>query len=171
MLRLALVTEGYAVVEAADAREALAAAGNTLPDLILQDLILPDMDGLELLRRLRALPGGAELPILALSGFLSRLEEAHTDRDGFTALLVKPIEPSRLIDAIRVYLPQQSVPATPVGRGRRVLAVDDDPVQLKPTRIHFSQLGFDVSAARRPPDALLAPGDRPAAVVPPPVLL
>ncbi len=156
MLRLALVTEGYAVVEAADAREALAAAENTLPDLILQDLILPDMDGLELLRRLRALPGGAELPILALSGFLSRLEEAHTDRDGFTALLVKPIEPSRLIDAIRVYLPQQSVPATPVGRGRRLLAVDDDPVQLKLTRIHFSQLGFDVSAAGGASDALVA---------------
>src|SRR5712671_7152484 len=97
MLRVTLVTEGYAVVEAADARAALAAAERTPPDLVLQDLILPDMDGFELLRRLRALPGGSELPILALSGFLSRLEEAHTDRDGFTALLVKPIEPSRLI--------------------------------------------------------------------------
>jgi len=90
MLRLALATEGYAVVEAADARAALAAAGSILPDLILQDLILPDMDGLELLRCLRALPGGKELPILALSGFLSRLEEAQTDHEGFTALLVKP---------------------------------------------------------------------------------
>jgi len=40
------------------------------------------MDGFELLRRLRALPGGTELPILALSGFLSRLEEAQTDREG-----------------------------------------------------------------------------------------
>ena len=77
------------------------------------------MDGLELLRRLRALPGGTELPILALSGFLSRLEEAQTDQEGFTALLVKPIEPSRLIEAIRVYLPQ------PAG-ARDVRAVTDD---------------------------------------------
>jgi CheY-like chemotaxis protein len=117
MLRLALATEGYRVVETADARAALAAAERTLPDLVLQDLILPDMDGLELLRCLRALPGGTELPILALSGFLSRLEEAQTDEDGFTALLVKPIEPSRLIDAIRVYLPQQHELA--VARRRR----------------------------------------------------
>ena len=129
---------------------------STLPDLVLQDLILPDMDGLELLRRLRALPGGTELPILALSGFLSRLEEAQTDQEGFTALLVKPIEPSRLIEAIRVYLPQPPALATSLGEGRRLLVVDDDPVQLKLTRIHFSQLGFDVSAVSGASDALIA---------------
>jgi PAS domain S-box-containing protein len=156
MLRLALVTEGYVVVEAVDARAALAAAESTLPDLILQDLILPDMDGLELLRRLRALPGGTELPILALSGFLSRLEEAQTDQEGFTALLVKPIEPSRLIEAIRVYLPQPPALETSLGEGRRLLVVDDDPVQLKLTRIHFSQLGFQVAAVSGASDALIA---------------
>ena len=147
MLRLALATEGYGVVEAADARAALAAAESALPDLVLQDLILPDMDGLELLRRLRALPGGAELPILALTGFLSRLEEARTDERGFTALLVKPIEPSRLIDAIRVYLPEQPELPASLGQRRRLLVVDDDPVQLKLARIHFTQRGFDVGTA------------------------
>jgi two-component system cell cycle sensor histidine kinase/response regulator CckA len=156
MLRLALVTEGYTVREAADARAALAAAEETLPDLVLQDLILPDMDGLELLRRFRALPGGHELPILALSGFLSRLEEAKTDEEGFTALFVKPIESSRLIDAIRVYLPQPPSLALPRGGGHRLLVVDDDPVQLKLTRLHFSQLGFDVSVAGGASDALIA---------------
>src|SRR6202165_4226595 len=156
MLCLALVTEGYTVVGAGHARAALAAAEKTLPHLVLQDLILPDMDGLELLRRLRALPGGAELPILALSGFLSRLEEAQTDQSGFTGLLVKPIEPSRLIDAVRVYLPLQPAPATARSEGRRLLVVDDDPVQLKLTRLHFSHLGFEVSAAGGASDALTA---------------
>jgi two-component system cell cycle sensor histidine kinase/response regulator CckA len=155
MLRVALATEGYGVVEAANARAALAAAEKTLPDLVLQDLILPDMDGLELLRCLRALPGGAELPILALSGFLSRLEEAQTDGDGFTALLVKPIEPSRLIEAIRMYLPREPELAMRLGEGRRLLVVDDDLIQLKLTRLHFSQLGFDVSAAGGASDALI----------------
>ncbi|MGZ9112546.1 MAG: response regulator, partial [Rhodoplanes sp.] len=156
MLRLALLTEGYAVVEAADARAALAAAESILPDLILQDLILPDMDGLDLLRRLRALPGGKELPILALSGFLSRLEEAQTEQEGFTALLVKPIEPSRLVEAIRVYMPQPPALAPSIGVGRRLLVVDDDPVQLKLTRIHFSQLGFEVAAVSGASEALIA---------------
>jgi PAS domain S-box-containing protein len=156
MLRLALVTEGYAVMEAPDGRAALLAAANTPPDLVLQDLILPDMDGLELLRRLRALPGGTELPILALSGFLSRLKEAQSDKLGFTALLVKPIEPSRLIEALRVYLPGQSAGPRSHGEGRRLLVVDDDQVQLKLTRVHFSQLGFDVTAVSSASDAVVA---------------
>jgi signal transduction histidine kinase/CheY-like chemotaxis protein len=160
MLRLALVTEGYAVTEAADARAALSAAEGALPDLVLQDLVLPDMDGLELLRRLRALPGGVELPIVVLSGFLSRLEGLQTSEDGFSALLLKPIEPSRLIDAIRTFVPQPTSPAPAVGAGRRLLVIDDDPVQLKLTRIHFSQMGFDVDVASGAADALFAARSR-----------
>jgi PAS domain S-box-containing protein len=103
MSRVALEAEGYVVIAAPDARTALDAAARSLPDLVLQDLILPDMDGFELVRHLRALPGGADLPILALSGFLGRLEEARSAKAGFTALLVKPIPPSQLIESIRPY--------------------------------------------------------------------
>ena len=78
MLRVTLEMEGYSVIEAEDGRTALAAATAEMPDLVLQDLILPDMNGFELVRMLRALPGGADAPILALSGFLSRIEEART---------------------------------------------------------------------------------------------
>ena len=154
MLRVTLATEGYGVVEVGDARGALAVAEKRLPDLVLQDLILPDMDGFELLRRLRALPGGTELPILVLSGFLTRLEESRRDAGGFTALLVKPIEPSRLVDAIRVHLPQQYTAPGFVGEGRRLLIVDDDPVQLKLARLHFSHLGYVVTAAGSAAEAL-----------------
>ncbi|PYR55147.1 MAG: hypothetical protein DMF91_25020, partial [Acidobacteria bacterium] len=156
MLRVVLQTEGYAVVEAPDARAALAAAQAALPDLVLQDLILPDMDGLELVRRLRALAGGPELPILALSGFLSRLEESRTADAAFTALLVKPIEPGRLIDAIRAYLPEWRKTPKMIGKGQHLLVVDDDPVQLKFARIHFGHLGFAVTAAGGASDALRA---------------
>jgi len=166
MLRVVLQAEGYSVVEATDGREALAAVEEARPDLVLQDLILPDMDGVELLRRLRAVTG-AELPVLALSGFLSRLEQLQTSEEGFTALLVKPIEPSRLVESVRIYLPRPRPTGTARGKGRRVLVVDDDPVQLKLTRLRFSQFGFEtttalgmstaVAAARREhPDVILS---------------
>src|SRR5215212_10690778 len=130
MLRLTLESEGYTTREAPDARTALAMAAESWPDLVLQDLILPDMDGLELLRHLRAQPGGPELPIVALSGFLSRLEESPTGASGFTALLVKPIESPRLIEAIGRYLPRTQARPALAGEGRRLLIVDDDPIQL-----------------------------------------
>src|SRR5580765_8400540 len=120
ILRGALEAEGYSVESAPDARTALVAAARSLPDLVLQDLIPPDMDGFELLRHLRALPGGAELPILALSGFLDRLEEAWTVEAGFTALLVKPIPPGQLLEVIRPYLSREPELSVLVGEGRRL---------------------------------------------------
>ncbi len=68
MLRLALESEGYRVVEASDGAAALEHMRNDAPGLV-QDLILPDMNGFELARRLRSLPEGETIPILALSGF------------------------------------------------------------------------------------------------------
>jgi PAS domain S-box-containing protein len=166
MLRFVLEADGYAVAAAPDARTALADAAAILPDLVLQDLILPDMDGFELVRHLRALPGGAEMPILALSGFLGRLEEARSTEAGFTALLVKPILPSQLLESIRPYLRRQPDLRVLIGEGRRLLIVDDDVVQLKLDRIHFSQLGFAVTTA-----ATAAEGLRLAAAAMPDVAL
>jgi two-component system KDP operon response regulator KdpE len=55
-IRLALEGEGYSVLEAPDGRTALELPERHSPDLVLQDLFLPDMDGFELLARLRRLP-------------------------------------------------------------------------------------------------------------------
>jgi PAS domain S-box-containing protein len=159
MLCATLEAERYTVETAPDARTALEAAARRLPDLVLQDLILPDMDGYELIRHLRALPGGAELPILALSGFLGRLEESWTAEAGFTAMLVKPIPPRQLLESIRPYLPRQPERSGLVGEGRRVLVVDDNAVQLKLARIHFSRLGFVVSTASSAGEALKVAAD------------
>ena len=167
MLRVTLETDGYTVIEAQDGRAALAALQKETPALVLQDLILPDMNGFELIRQLRRL-AGSEIPILALSGFLSRVEEARGAEAGFTALLLKPISPSHLLEVIRPYLPAQPAPEHPKDGARTcVLVVDDDPVQLKLARLHLSQLGFEVAVASssfealriarsHPPDIVLA---------------
>jgi CheY-like chemotaxis protein/nitrogen-specific signal transduction histidine kinase len=166
MLRFVLENDGYVAMEAIDGRSALAAAGQSMPDLVLQDLVLPDISGFELVGRLRALPGAASVPILALSGFVSRREEARIAHVGFNAMLVKPIEPSRLTEFIRSYLPR-GLTVIPAAEGRHVLVVADDAVQRNLMRIHLRGLGFQVTVAssvgealqaarKRVPDAILS---------------
>lgn len=88
MVRVTLQADSYEVVEAADAATALQLAPAARPDLILLDLRLPDMDGFDLLSRLRALPELTDVPMIAVSGFVSRLEEARASAIGFTDFLV-----------------------------------------------------------------------------------
>lgn len=153
MLRAILESEGYTVIEAVDGGAALAAATRQLPDLVVQDLNLPDMDGFELLRRLRGLSGGVELPILAISGYLGRLEETRAGEAGFSALLVKPVDRVHALESIRACLPKRGG-VSGAGKGKRLLVVDDDAVQLKLTRIYLTHLGFDVRTALGGPEGL-----------------
>jgi PAS domain S-box-containing protein len=167
MFRVTLATEGYTVLEAPDGQTALDLMAVHAPDLILQDLLLPDLDGFDLVRRLRALPGGAGVPVLAISGLLSELEQARSLQAGFTDYLFKPVEPSLLLHTVQAYLrPPRADPGKP-GRGRRVLVADDDRVQLKLLTVLLEGLGFEVAtatdgaaaleAARRcPPDAIVS---------------
>ena len=115
LVRITLAAEGYVVPEASDGRSGIEALVEHTPDLVIQDLILPDMSGTELIRRLRALPAGAEIPILAVSGFGAMTTVAENARLGFTEVLRKPIEPSRLIAIVGKYLAPQIVePALPM---------------------------------------------------------
>ena len=170
MLRAMLELEGYHVLEARDARTALARAKTESPDLILQDLMLPDMDGVKLMRELRGLPAGSDTPIICLSGFSRQLEESRSLPVGFDACLEKPVQPARLVDTLRLFLPNQGSALDEgkqsPGQGRHILIAGIDPAQLKLARRHFHQLGFRVRTAgsgaaaldlarTRPPDLVL----------------
>jgi PAS domain S-box-containing protein len=166
LVRVALGTEGYAVREAPDGHTALELMTQEPPDLILQDLRLPDVDGLDLVQRLRSLPGGTAVPILAVSGFLSQMEQARTNKAGFTDYLFKPVEPSRLLDTVRTYLAPVST-GEGGGAGWHVLVADDEPIQRKLLRVQLESLGFHVTTAedgedalekarREPPDAIVS---------------
>ncbi len=151
---LTLRVEGYRVLEAADGREALAHMAQDLPDLILLDLVLPDINGVDLLKRLRAVPGGADLPVLAFSGFISKMDEARVAGAGFTDFVPKPVEPSRLLTIVKSFIARQSADASPAGLNRGLLLVDDDPVQLRLYRLQFEQAGFRVRVANHGAEAL-----------------
>lgn len=167
LLRVTLEQEGHTVLEAPDGRTGVELMRQGPPDLVVQDLVLPDIDGFTLVQQLRSLPGGSAVPILAHSGFLSKMEQARSLHLGFTDFLFKPIEPSRLIDLIQVYLPPAVKADQKSGGGCRILVVDDNPVQLKLLKTLLGQAGFVVSSAedgvsaleqalRSPPDAIVS---------------
>jgi len=105
-VRISLESSGYSVLEAPTGRAGIRMAVEHSPDLILQDLLLPDIDGFELAGRLRALPEAKSTPIIAFSAFHSKLEEAKMCT-AFTGYLSKPIEPTELIQAVANYLAKQ----------------------------------------------------------------
>jgi PAS domain S-box-containing protein len=165
MLRLTLESDGYSVVEAADGRGALAAVEAGMPGLVVQDLVLPDMSGFDLLERLRAAPGGRDTPIVAVSGFMSRFAEHGAAPAQFNAVLLKPVKPSRLLEVLRAYCPEPGAPAASFGAGRRLLLVHDDPLQLEVARARLADLGFVVATASSSVEGLRAARAQPPDVI------
>jgi PAS domain S-box-containing protein len=155
MLRVALESQGWSVVEAADGKSAIEAFTAARPDLLIQDLTLPDIDGLALLERLAALSGGTMVPVIATSGFLSKLEEARNLSIGFVERLFKPVDPHRLIEIVRGLEGLTSLRES-AGRGRSVLLVDDDPIQARLLKVQIEHAGFNVTTAFGAEEALEA---------------
>ena len=163
MLRAALASDGYEVAEAPDGETAVAIATQRLPQLVLLDLLLPDMEGTAVLRRLRELEGGDEIVAIALSGHALGLEAARDVPLEFTDLIFKPVEPSRLLSIIAARLRPHGAEAA--GRGQVVLVADDDPVQRKLVRIQLEQRGYNVRACANGQEALESALASPPSVV------
>lgn len=99
-----LEMEGHVVTRARDAIEVLDALRTLRPDLILMDIGLPGMDGLELTRRLKARPELAGVPIVALSAFAMRGDEDKALDAGCDGYITKPIDTRTFPAVIRGYL-------------------------------------------------------------------
>ena len=154
MVHFALEKRGYVVVVAPDGRTAIELMESASPDLVLQDLLLPDIDGFELVTSLRKLRRGPEVPILAYSGFLSKLEEARVSEVGFDDLITKPIEASQLLRLIQSYLPPPREEPGAFGRGQTLLIVDDDAVQRKLAAFRLARHGYSITTAADGQEAL-----------------
>jgi two-component system cell cycle response regulator DivK len=104
LMRVLLTTEGYNVRTAADAEEALALLETYRPQLILMDLQLPGMDGLELTRRLKADPATRGISILALTAYAMKGDEQRALDAGCDGYVAKPIDTRTLPDLVASYL-------------------------------------------------------------------
>ena len=106
------------VLHCADGGSGLAqlqvAGGGNLPDLVILDLMLPDMDGLEVCRRLRALPGpAAHIPVLMLTAKGDPMDRVIGLEIGADDYLPKPFEPRELLARVRAILRRRGETATP----------------------------------------------------------
>jgi CheY-like chemotaxis protein len=100
MLSVLLTREGYEVVTADSGFAAITAARQQKFDVIISDIGMPGMNGYDLARTLRALPGYDSVPMVAVTGF-SMFDDRRRSMDaGFNAHLTKPIEPLALLDLI-----------------------------------------------------------------------
>jgi two-component system, OmpR family, alkaline phosphatase synthesis response regulator PhoP len=104
LIRYNLVQEGFAVEEAADGAEALERITRRAPDLMLLDLMLPRMPGLELCRQLRAQPDTAQLPIIVLTAKGSELDRVLGLEMGADDYIVKPFSPREVVARVKALL-------------------------------------------------------------------
>lgn len=100
-----LQAAGHQVVGATTGSEALLLAADRRPDLVVLDLQLPDLDGYEVLARLRAQPELAGIPIIAVTAYAMVGDRDAALAAGFDGYLAKPIDPVGLVRAINAYLP------------------------------------------------------------------
>ena len=95
----------YTLVEATNGEAGVAKALEIRPDLILMDIQLPKVSGLEATRRLRTEPATAHTPIIALTSFALSGDEQKAKEAGATTYLAKPYSPRNLLALIRELLP------------------------------------------------------------------
>ena len=123
LIKLGLKYEGFEVVAASDGDEGIAAAQRTNPVFIILDRMLPDMDGLEVCRRLRSHPTTVDIPILLLTAkdeVGSRVEGLNTGADDY---LTKPFSFEELVARIRAILRRMNHSA--MAENSQVLSVGD----------------------------------------------
>ena len=99
--------EGFDIKEAVDGVDAITVCETWHPHIILMDVMMPVLDGLETTRRIRQLPQFRKLPILALTAKAMKGDREKCIEAGANDYLSKPIDPERLFSMLRVWLSRE----------------------------------------------------------------
>ena len=105
LVRLQLEREGYAVQEAASAEEGLAAIESRKPELILLDVMMPHVDGWEMLRQIQERYGVGSIPVLMFSGQVDGTGERQAASSGASGFVGKGFDLDELVDQAKTILP------------------------------------------------------------------
>ena len=109
LLRDVLQYAGYDVRAARTAEDGIALAVSEPPDLVLMDLQLPGIDGIEALRRLRESPRTANIPVVAVTAQAMKQDRERVLQAGFDGYVEKPISVRAFPDQVRRFLPAEEV--------------------------------------------------------------
>jgi excisionase family DNA binding protein len=104
-IRVNLEMEGYSVREAGNAEEGLRVLEESTPDLVLLDVMMPDVDGWEMLRRVQERHGVGAIPVIMFSGQVDEQAVADAASRGAQGFIGKPFNPQQLIDQTKQLLP------------------------------------------------------------------
>jgi two-component system, cell cycle response regulator DivK len=104
ILRDLLTAAGYDLLEAVDGEQGVARAKTEKPDLILMDIQLPQIDGYEATRRIKADPALRHIPIIAVTSYALSGDEEKTRAAGCDAYIAKPFSPRQLLAKVRELL-------------------------------------------------------------------
>ncbi len=107
MVRQLLARTSYQLIEATNGEAGVAKAIQDVPDLILMDIQLPKLSGLDATRKLRAHPTTAAIPIIVITSFALSGDDQKAKDAGATAYMAKPYSPRELLQMIQKLLPEQ----------------------------------------------------------------
>ncbi len=109
LLRELLEMRGYEIFEACDGLQALAMVDQVCPHLLVLDLGMPGLDGFGVIRKIRADPTHANLPVLAATAYAMRGDRERVLEAGFDGYISKPINPTALKDEIERLMRKSSM--------------------------------------------------------------
>ena len=148
VLRGYLEAEGFEVAEAADGEAALAALRENPPDLVLLDVMLPDMDGLEVLRRLRS---GSDAYVILVTARTEEVDKLVGLGVGADDYVTKPFSPREVMARVKAVLRRERGARGDEGVGLRFDGLTIDParreVEANGALVMLSSLEFDLLAA------------------------
>ena len=104
LLSVLLRRHGYKVILAENGLEGVSKANGSYPDLIIMDLALPEMDGVEATRRIHETPKLSHIPIFVLSAYLTKEVETEVRAAGCTEMFGKPFDSDSLLETISITL-------------------------------------------------------------------
>jgi two-component system, cell cycle response regulator DivK len=108
LLHQLLAAQGYEILQSSEGWDAINRARNEQPDLILMDIRLPDISGLDATRLLRKDDQTKNIPIIAVTAFVRPEDEANALQSGCDAYIAKPLNIDNLLRTLELFLPSLS---------------------------------------------------------------